>query len=72
MSVFKDFIADAPKKTFSFVMSPKFAAILGVGVAVFQFAAAVDQYMAASKGKKQIGFSNDDNSPMSRFLKRDQ
>lgn len=66
----RDFIREVPKKTIAFVSSPGFAAMLGVGVAVFQLAAAVEQLKASSKGKKQIGFGP--NNPISKFLNDDQ
>jgi hypothetical protein len=58
----KGFIKDLPGRTMTFVTSPKFAAILGVGVAVFQLASAIDQLNSAAKGKKQIGFTNQKHS----------
>ena len=63
MNKFKDLVSEAPSRVLTFMTSPKFAAFLSVGVAAFQLAAAVDQMMASSKGKKQIGFTSQKSSP---------
>jgi hypothetical protein len=52
-------VADVSRKVLSFVTSQRFAAGLALGVAAFQLAGAIDQFMTSSSGRKQIGFGND-------------
>lgn len=51
------FVKNAPDNVMTFVTSPKFAALLGLGVAIFQLANAVDQFNETAKSKKKIGFT---------------
>jgi hypothetical protein len=60
----KDLLKEVPARVLEFVTSPKFAALLGAGVAFFQFAASLEQLNIASKERKQIGFTSQKESAL--------